>query len=127
MGWQASKQRPVANGQSLVKRNRVQTLRPSLWFLGFFASIALAILLKGPIGMVLSAVVVTPWLFVQHELALPWRLRSWLGLAHRFGLWWGIPLILIIAGPWFFWTAFQTDGALEESLWYHNVVRAVGG
>jgi hypothetical protein len=38
-----------------------------------------------------------------------------------------LPLILIIAGPWFLWAGFQTDGALEQSLWYHNVVRAVGG
>src|SRR4029077_20482050 len=33
MGWQASKQRPVASGQWLVKRNRFQNLQPSLWFL----------------------------------------------------------------------------------------------
>lgn len=127
MGWQASKERPGAGGQRLVKKNRFQKFQPSLWFLAFFVSIALAILLKGPIGMVLSGVVVVAWLFIQGELPPPWRLRSWLGLAHRLGLWWGIPLILVIAGPWFFWTAFQTDGALEESLWYHNVVRAVGG
>jgi hypothetical protein len=38
-----------------------------------------------------------------------------------------LPLIFVIAAPWFFWAAFQTDGALEQSLWYHNVVRAVGG
>jgi 4-amino-4-deoxy-L-arabinose transferase-like glycosyltransferase len=97
------------------------------WFLGSYLSVALAVLLKGPIGLVLPTTVVASWLLMEGELSPPWRIRSWLTLAHRLGLWWGLPLVLVIAGPWFFWAAFQTDGALEQSLWYHNVVRAVGG
>ncbi|HEV2950280.1 MAG TPA: glycosyltransferase family 39 protein [Gemmataceae bacterium] len=97
------------------------------WLLPAYLSLAVAVLLKGPIGLVLPGVVVAGWLLVESELPAPWRWRSWMSLAHRFGLWWGVPLILAVAGPWFFWAASQTDGALEKSLWYHNVVRAVGG
>jgi 4-amino-4-deoxy-L-arabinose transferase-like glycosyltransferase len=97
------------------------------WFLVAYLSVAVAILLKGPIGLVLPVAVVAVWLFIEGQFPAPWRIQSWLILAHRLGLWWGLPLVFVIAGPWFFWAAFQTDGALEQSLWYHNVVRAVGG
>jgi len=97
------------------------------WLLPAYLAVALAVLLKGPIGLVLSGIVVAAWLLSERELPPPWRIRSWWMLAHRLGLWWGLPLILVIAGPWFLWAGFQTDGALEQSLWYHNVVRAVGG
>jgi 4-amino-4-deoxy-L-arabinose transferase-like glycosyltransferase len=97
------------------------------WFLVAYVSVAIAILLKGPVGLVLPAAVMAAWLFTEGELPAPWRIRSWLTLVHRLGLWWGLPLILLIAGSWFFWAAFQTDGELGQSLWYHNVVRAVGG
>src|SRR5439155_9506718 len=137
MGWQVSKQWPVASGQWRAKRSRTNSplatshwplpTAPWPWFLGAYLSIALAVLLKGPIGLVLPVAVAAIWLLTEGELPLPWRIRSWLNLANRLGLWWGLPLIFVIAGPWFFWAAFQTDGALEQSLWYHNVVRAVGG
>jgi len=97
------------------------------WFLLGYLGLAVAVLLKGPIGLVLPGVAFAAWLLVEAELPAPWQWRSWLSLCHRFGLWWGFPLILTIAGPWFFWAASQTDGALEKSLWYHNVVRAIGG
>jgi 4-amino-4-deoxy-L-arabinose transferase-like glycosyltransferase len=106
--------------QGLLKKSWV-------WFVPAYIGLALAVLLKGPIGLVLPGVAVGSWLFFEGELSKPWRARAWLGLVHRLGLWWGIPLILVIAGPWFFWAASQTDGALEKSLWYHNVVRAIGG
>jgi 4-amino-4-deoxy-L-arabinose transferase-like glycosyltransferase len=97
------------------------------WFLTAYLGLAVAVLLKGPIGLVLPGVAFAAWLLVEGELPMPWQWRSWMSLGNRFGLWWGFPLILIIAGPWFFWAASQTDGALEKSLWYHNVVRAIGG
>ncbi len=97
------------------------------WLLPAYLGLAAAILLKGPIGLILPGVVVGSWVILEGELSPAWRVRSWLSLAHRLGLWWGIPLILALAGPWFFWAASQTDGALGKSLWYHNVVRAIGG
>jgi 4-amino-4-deoxy-L-arabinose transferase-like glycosyltransferase len=97
------------------------------WLLAAYCSLSAAVLLKGPIGLVLPGVAITGWLLLEGELPRPWRPRSWLALAHRFGLWWGIPLVMLIAGPWFIWAASQTNGALEKSLWYHNVVRAIGG
>ena len=129
MGWQATKHSifdlfPGANATGLA-RSRPRRAWP--WLLGAYLSIAIAILLKGPIGFILPAVVGFAWLLAERALPLPWQLQKWWVLAHRSGVWWGLLLIVIIAGPWFFWAGFYTDGALEQSLWYHNVVRAVGG
>ena len=131
IGWQASKSSilGLTRGADATPLAQIY-LRPKRawpWFLAAYLSVALAVLLKGPIGLVLPVAVAAIWLLTEGELPLPWRIHSWLNLAHRLGLWWGLPLIFVIAGPWFFWAAFQTDGALEQSLWYHNVVRAVGG
>jgi 4-amino-4-deoxy-L-arabinose transferase-like glycosyltransferase len=97
------------------------------WLLPAYLGLAAAVLLKGPIGLVLPGIVVITLLLLERELPAPWRYRAVFSLAHRLGLWWGIPLVLAISGPWFIWAASQTNGALEKSLWYHNVVRAIGG
>src|SRR5262249_29037925 len=59
-----------------------------------YVAAALAILLKGPIGVVLPVVVVLVFLAAEKQLPAPWRLRAWLELANRFGVWWGVPLLL---------------------------------
>ena len=115
MGWQAFKSSilglargadatPLATGADTTRLAKIH-LRPKKawpWFLAAYLSIALAVLLKGPIGLVLPVAVAAIWLLTEGELPLPWRIRSWLNLAHRLGLWWGLPLVFIIAGPWFF-------------------------
>jgi 4-amino-4-deoxy-L-arabinose transferase-like glycosyltransferase len=96
----------------------------------FVAYLALAAgaLLKGPVGVVLPAAVVFVLRLVEGEMPRPWRLRRWARLAHELGLWWGVPLVLVVALPWFVWANAATGGELfEVFFWYHNVARGLGG
>jgi 4-amino-4-deoxy-L-arabinose transferase-like glycosyltransferase len=93
-----------------------------------YISLAVAVLLKGPIGAALVAATVAAHRLVEGELPPPWRLRAWGRLFHELGLWWGAPLVLLLAGPWFVWADLRTDGELfEVFFWYHNVGRGLGG
>jgi 4-amino-4-deoxy-L-arabinose transferase-like glycosyltransferase len=103
-----------------------------------YAALGLGLLLKGPIAVVLPAVVVAA-VWLRGFFALPARSASdgadstpnpvacapgwW-----RWTLWWGIPLTLTIAAPWYIWANIRTDNQLwEVFFWYHNVERGLGG
>jgi 4-amino-4-deoxy-L-arabinose transferase-like glycosyltransferase len=131
LGWKSAGGQGVYS-QTSASRSSSTSLPSGPWkswglyTLGYVA-VGVAILLKGPIGAVLPAVVITAWLAWERELPAPWRFRGWLQLVRRLGLWWGLPMTLGLALPWFIWASVQTGGALEKSLWYHNIIRAVGG
>ena len=103
-------------------------LRPSLAFvlrfLGYLA-IAAAVMLKGPIGAVLPAVVLAAWTIAER------RGRSWRELSRHLlhsSLGWGVPLVLALVLPWYLWADAQTGGKfLQRFLWFDNVERAFGG
>ena len=58
----------------------------------------------------------------------PWQARQWNCLLHDYGLWWGLPLTLALALPWYVWANSQTGGALfEVFFWEHNIERGLGG
>jgi 4-amino-4-deoxy-L-arabinose transferase-like glycosyltransferase len=100
--------------------------RSGPWWLLLLAypAIAAAVLLKGPIGLVLPAGVVTAHLVVEGK----WRPRHWGEVARRCGLLWGPALLLALALPWFVWAESATDGEMSRVfLWYHNFGRGLGG
>jgi 4-amino-4-deoxy-L-arabinose transferase-like glycosyltransferase len=98
------------------------------WFLFAYLAGAAAVLLKGPIGILLPAGVVAAYLGLEGELPSPWLGRRWLRLAHELGLWWGLPLVALLAFPWFIWANIQTNGTLfEVFFWKHNFERGFGG
>lgn len=87
------------------------------WHTLGYTALAMGILLKGPIAIVLPAVVAMVVWFGH---------RSW--NIHATSLWWGGPLMLTIALPWFIWANIQTNNKLwEVFVWYHNVERGLGG
>jgi hypothetical protein len=93
-----------------------------------YLSIAAGLLLKGPIGAVLPAAVVVALLVVDGEWPAVWEWAAWLALLRRLGIWWGVPLAVGLALPWFVWADVETDGALfTEFVWHHNVERGLGG
>jgi 4-amino-4-deoxy-L-arabinose transferase-like glycosyltransferase len=93
-----------------------------------YVSIAAAVMLKGPIGIVLPAVVLFVHLLVEREVPAPWRLRAWAAVADRFGLWWGIPLVVALTLPWFLWANAATNGEFfRVFFWRHNFERGFGG
>lgn len=114
------------------------------WFLAAYLAVAVAAMLKGPIGIVLPGVVAAGFLLVEeasgfngwtHALrrlrargVLRMCLQGALRLVHEFGLWWGVPLIGLVAIPWYVWADQQTNGGILHSFFlYHNLDRAFGG
>jgi 4-amino-4-deoxy-L-arabinose transferase-like glycosyltransferase len=92
-----------------------------------YLALALAMLLKGPIGFVLPAAVVAAHLLVEGDLR-PSRWRGWGRLATDLGLWWGVPLVLILTAPWFFYADLATEGEFGRVFfWHHNLGRGLGG
>jgi hypothetical protein len=86
------------------------------------------VLLKGPIGLLLPSAVVGMHLLVEKRLPWPWQGRRWAGLVHELGLWWGLPLVLALAVPWYVWAGAQTNGRLfQVFFWHHNIERGLGG
>lgn len=102
---------------------RENSNRPSWpWFLLAYGAVAMGLLLKGPIAAVLPVVVIGTHRVVEGEWHSPWEcLRS-------STLWWGIPLILGLALPWYLWAGVRTSGEFyRQFFWYHNIERGLGG
>jgi len=99
------------------------------WFLMAYLSVAVGVLLKGPIAVVLPGFVAAVTLLLERQGSEQRNLLARaLRMAHNFGLWWGIPLVLFVAAPWFLWANARTGGELfRVFIWYHNVQRGLGG
>jgi len=74
-------------------------LAPLLFWLGM----AVAILLKGPVPLIMAAGTLL-------VLALWKRNEAGRGLLRQLGPWWGLPLVLVIVLPWFVAIYYATDG-----------------
>jgi 4-amino-4-deoxy-L-arabinose transferase-like glycosyltransferase len=93
-----------------------------------YIATAAAVLLKGPIGAILPFAAAGTYLLMEGDLSAPWQVRRWSRLAHELGLWWGLPLVIGLAAPWYVWATIQTHGSLWQTFfWHHNVERALGG
>jgi hypothetical protein len=102
----------------LARRQNKPALRRG-WLALAYVSTAAAVLLKGPIGVVLPAAG-----FGAHLLAGDRRDKP----GGSLGLWWGVPLVLVLTVPWFWWANHETGGAFfRVFFWYHNVGRGLGG
>ncbi|MBI3821129.1 MAG: hypothetical protein HY289_00445 [Planctomycetes bacterium] len=99
--------------------NRDGASRTGWHALGYVA-LGFGLLLKGPIAVVLPAVV------AACGLAFAWRHAN--AKRQVATLCWGVPLMLAIAAPWYIWANSHTDGRLwDVFFWYHNVERGLGG
>jgi hypothetical protein len=68
------------------------------------------------------------FLLAEGEGPPPWQVRKIGRLAHALGLWWGVPLVLLLVVPWFWWAEVRTSGELVRVFfWHHNFERGVGG
>jgi 4-amino-4-deoxy-L-arabinose transferase-like glycosyltransferase len=126
--------RPDGSGEpSYITNLLAPGIRAWPWFLLAYLAVAAAVLLKGPIGLVLPAAIVFTHLLVSGELTRnrPAGVslgRHWRRLAHWLGLWWGLPLVLTLTLPWFWCVNVRTEGEFfRVFFWYHNVERGFGG
>lgn len=111
----------VAAGSFFLAIRRADSNRHAWpgYVLGYVA-IALGILLKGPIAAALVGVIVASFALVETRLSSCRR-----GLV--MSLLWGVPLVLLIAAPWFVWANLQTDNKIWEVFFcYHNLDRGLG-
>jgi 4-amino-4-deoxy-L-arabinose transferase-like glycosyltransferase len=108
---------------------RPETAWSAIGWLGlFYAAMAAAVLLKGPIGLALPLLAVMTFLVVQGEPVFPWHGRRWLKLMHELGVWWGVLLFLALVLPWFVLAQQATDGTFfREFFIRHNLQRGLGG
>jgi 4-amino-4-deoxy-L-arabinose transferase-like glycosyltransferase len=81
-----------------------------------YLAVAAGLMLKGPVGAILPAAVVTVAAIVGRQRLMT---RSLL---------WGLPLVIAIAAPWYLIAHLRTHGEFTRVFfWYHNVERATGG
>jgi 4-amino-4-deoxy-L-arabinose transferase-like glycosyltransferase len=116
------------------------------WWVGFI-SLGIAILAKGPVGIVLPSIVVGLWCVLQvlqqstnsvdwpttrqpklsaMRLFLRVSMRAIGNVLGRLHVFAGLSLALAISAPWYIWVGLRTDGEwLHGFFWEHNVSRAV--
>jgi 4-amino-4-deoxy-L-arabinose transferase-like glycosyltransferase len=88
--------------------------------LGYFAT-AVAVMFKGPVGLVLVAAVLGAVMAVERVL---FQRSLW----RHLGLPWGVPLLVLLVAPWFIWASAKTNGAFLQTFFlHHNFERAFGG
>ena len=96
--------------------------------LAAYLALAAGLLLKGPIGVALPVAVIAAWLLLRGEVPLPWQVTRWFKLVRDSGLWWGVPLVLLLTVPCYAWANGQTGGEfLRVFLVHHNFERGFGG
>jgi 4-amino-4-deoxy-L-arabinose transferase-like glycosyltransferase len=104
------------------------------WLLLAYLAVAVGLLLKGPIAAVLPGATLGVHLLCTSrdrkraaEQIAPLRSRLVRAGSH-FGIWWGVPLVLLLAGPWYLWVYRHTGGEFfRVFFWHHNVERGLGG
>ena len=85
------------------------------WYVVAYATAGLAVLTKGPVGLVLPGLIVLSYIVMTRQ----WK------LAKRLYLLPGLGVFLLVAGPWY-WGMYQLHGSefIETFLGLHNFVRA---
>lgn len=70
-------------------------------WLAFWFAVAVAVLVKGPVGPLIVALTILALMALDHRVA-------WLGRLH---LYWGLIIVLVVVGPWAGAVTVATDGA----------------
>lgn len=92
--------------------------------LAAYLALAAGLLLKGPIAVLLPAVVILAHLAVEGRL----QLRRLGPTLRSLGLTWGVPMVLMLTVPWYVWAHCATDGEFTQTFfWHHNFGRGLGG
>ncbi|NEQ30278.1 MAG: glycosyltransferase family 39 protein, partial [Leptolyngbya sp. SIO4C5] len=89
--------------------------RQTLWYFSFYILMGLAVLTKGPVGVVLPSLIVIGFLLYLG------RLRAVLG---EMRLLWGLLIFLVITVPWYVLVILENGQTYIDSFFgYHNVDR----
>ncbi|MFV2031474.1 MAG: phospholipid carrier-dependent glycosyltransferase, partial [Gammaproteobacteria bacterium] len=73
-----------------------------------YAGLGFGLLIKGPLILVLAGLVILPWIVISSGVR-----QMWGQIFQRLNIFTGIPLMLLIATPWYFLAEQATPGFLE--------------
>jgi 4-amino-4-deoxy-L-arabinose transferase-like glycosyltransferase len=97
-----------------------------VWLVATYLAASVAVMLKGPVGLVLPGVAIGLFLVVEREHVWPWQpgFGQWL---NRLGVAWGAALVAALAAPWFVWAGVATRGEFLRTFFlHHHWNRALG-
>ncbi|HBE18754.1 MAG TPA: glycosyltransferase [Cyanobacteria bacterium UBA11149] len=121
LGYVQKEKSKVTNQNSKVAANSVPPNTnsifsfPSGWYLAFYILIAMAILAKGPVGIVL------PGLIIGGFLIYLGKLRE---VLREMGIIWGLSIISAIAVPWYVLVIIANgEDYINKFFGYHNIER----
>jgi len=86
-------------------------------FILFFSSLGIAVLAKGPVGLILPALIIGPFLLITRK----WRL-----LLNRH-IFWGILIFLLVTLPWYVSMAMRNPDYLQTFFIQGNISRFLSG
>lgn len=88
---------------------------PPFWYIGFYVFTALAVLTKGPVGLVLPGLIIIVFLLYQKKL---WTVFKEMRVFS------GTIIFLVLTIPWYVLVITENGGAYIESFFgYHNIER----
>ena len=89
--------------------------RRTAWFALFWATLGLGVLTKGPVAVVLAFGAIVPYLLWCRPQ------QGW-----KMGAWWGVPLLVMVAAPWFVLVQIRNP-EFNHLFWYEqNFARFLG-
>ena len=99
-------------------RHNILIRRPNGWYLAGYVLLGLAVLTKGPVGIVLPGLIIISFLFYTGRLKEVWQ---------EMGVIWGAIIFLSIALPWYILVILQNGQDYIDSFFgYHNFERFTG-
>jgi 4-amino-4-deoxy-L-arabinose transferase-like glycosyltransferase len=84
-----------------------------IWIWLFYLFMALAVLAKGPVGLLLPLLIV----------AIAIGLRKRWALFREMDLLRGMVIVIVVAGPWYFLAAIRDPEYIWAFFWHHNIAR----
>jgi 4-amino-4-deoxy-L-arabinose transferase-like glycosyltransferase len=78
-------------------------------------AVGVAIICKGPTIFFLLVGITGALLIVDRD-------RKWV---FRTGLWWGLPLALLVGLPWYGLAEYFTEGAMSARFWHYDIVKRI--
>ena len=92
--------------------------KKATWYLYlFYAVLALSVLVKGPIGVVLAAIIIIVYALKEKNWRILWEIKPFSGLL----------IGIFIAAPWYLYESIRTDGEFAfDFLWNQNINRFLG-
>ena len=128
--------RAFSEGEDIVD-DRPHPFPQSFWFaLVFYGILGIAVLAKGPVGVVLPTAIVGLYLLIRNVSHLYGSPSGWkrivrpviyfLETCWQMRILSATLIVLIVAAPWYVWVGYRTDGAwLRKFFIEHNIGRAM--